>query len=89
MEEEKYPEPTLSLFQFAESWQPRQTRKWTGRGRFDISGRRLAFSHTDGSMCALYCTLLHALGSPRKHFNLAAGNSENREYYGPLKELLL
>ena len=37
---------------------------------------------------ALYCTLLHAVGAPRKHFNLTGANKENPDQHGPLSELL-
>ena len=36
---------------------------------------------------ALYCTLLHAVGAPREHFNLSGANKERGEA-GPLTELL-
>ncbi len=37
---------------------------------------------------ALYCTLLHAVGAPREHFNLAGSIKEDPDQHGPLKELL-
>jgi hypothetical protein len=37
---------------------------------------------------ALYCTLLHAAGAPRQHFNLTGSNKEDPDQHGPLKELL-
>jgi len=36
---------------------------------------------------ALYCTLLHAVGSPREHFNLE-GDTKGVDRKGPLEELL-
>ena len=35
----------------------------------------------------LYCTLLHAVGAPRKHFNLS-GTNKDRDTPGPLGELM-
>lgn len=37
---------------------------------------------------ALYCTLLHAVGAPKDHFNLPGANKDQAEQFGPLKELL-
>jgi hypothetical protein len=45
-------------------------------------------SPTNPTINALYCTLLHALGAPREHFNLTAANKDNPAQYGALKELL-
>jgi hypothetical protein len=41
---------------------------------------------TNPTINALYCTLLHAVGAPREHFNLA--NKDLRDMYAPLPELL-
>lgn len=43
---------------------------------------------TNPTINALYCTLLHAAGAPREHFNRARSNQEDPGQYGPLKELL-
>ena len=37
----------------------------------------------------LYNTLLHAVGDPRRHFNLIGADKENPTLAGPLKELLM
>ena len=44
---------------------------------------------TNPTINALYCTLLHAVGSPRKHFNLSGTDKENPDQHGPLRELLV
>jgi hypothetical protein len=43
---------------------------------------------TNPTINALYCTLLHAVGAPREHFNLAGSNKEDPSQHGALKELL-
>jgi hypothetical protein len=40
------------------------------------------------SINALYNTLLHAVGDPREHFNLAGQDQKNPTLAGPLRELL-
>lgn len=45
-------------------------------------------SSTNPTINALYCTLLHAAGAPREHFNLSGSNKDDPDQYGPLKELL-
>jgi len=42
---------------------------------------------TNPTINALYCTLLHAAGAPREHFNLTGSNKE-ADKPGPLRELL-
>jgi hypothetical protein len=46
-------------------------------------------SSSNPTINALYCTLLHAAGAPREHFNLAGSNKEDFSQRGPLKELLV
>ena len=51
-------------------------------------GRPAKGDPTNPLINALYCTLLHAVGTPRDTFNLASGLKEKPEQFGPLKELL-
>jgi hypothetical protein len=45
-------------------------------------------SASNPTINALYCTLLHAAGAPREHFNLTGANKEDPSQHGPLEELL-
>lgn len=45
-------------------------------------------SSSNPTINALYNTLLHAVGAPREHFNLAGANKEDFNQRGPLRELL-
>ena len=63
---------------------------WPMRERGKVGEWKYSGSGADSNpkINALYCTLLHAVGAPRKNFNLAPGNTDAPERYGPLKELL-
>ena len=45
-------------------------------------------SDSNPTINALYCTLLHAVGSPREHFNLPQGSRDESSRFGALRELL-
>ncbi len=44
---------------------------------------------TNPTINSLYCTLLHAVGAPRDHFNPMGSTKEDRDRYAPLGELLI
>ena len=54
-------------------------------GEWNYHGSAAPTNHTINS---LYCTLLHAAGAPREHFNLAGSNKEDPSQHGAMKELL-
>lgn len=56
------------------------------KGEWNYHG---AAAETNPTINGLYCSLLHAAGETREHFNLAGSNKETRDQYGPLKELLV
>jgi hypothetical protein len=60
-------------------------KKRGNKGEWNYHGSAASANPT---INALYCTFLHAVGAPRKHFNLTAANKDNRDQYGPLKVLL-
>lgn len=51
-----------------------------------VGGKGLSSNPTINT---LYNTLLHAVGDPRRHFNLIGADKENPTLAGPLKELLI
>jgi hypothetical protein len=51
-----------------------------------VGGKGLSSNPTINT---LYNTLLHAVGDPRRHFNLIGADKENPTLAGPLKELLV
>jgi len=52
-------------------------------------GRPAIGDPTNPLINAFYCTLLHAVGSPRDTFNRAPGLKEKPDQFGPLQELLV
>jgi len=54
-----------------------------GDWAFHIAGAK-----TNPKINALYCTLLHAIGAPREHFNMPSANKMSVSQYGVLPELL-
>ena len=50
--------------------------------------RHMTAAADNPTINALYNTLLHAVGTPRDHFNLVGADQKNPALAGPLKELL-
>jgi hypothetical protein len=57
-----------------------------GEVKKGVGGKGLSSNPTINT---LYNTLLHAVGDPRRHFNLIGADKENPTLAGPLKELLV